>query len=281
MTTNNPPHNPFDAMLINVIRMLRSAGLLSGYMAGRLASNVLARLCSVVILGILGVNFFLFLNIALGLWLGSLWGGSPALGFLLLAGMYLLLMLAYLCVRAWVEGRVRDAVAHQSNHLAERSAQHLEGILGGEELELKSTNFLQRTVTYDDLCKREEMELRTLTKYMDAVRFDALYLKNHYKDVAVDIVEQQVTTKYPILSYLKPVLGLMRPNRSVGSSTSFSQRRKDPKAYARRSSALDSYMPVLKLVVGIVRPVLWSFVVSRGQNMLASMLGLNKGKRKG
>lgn len=279
MAMNNQTHSLLKGMLANVVRMLRSAGLLSGYMAGRLASDLVARLCSIVILAVLGVNLFLFLNIALGFWLGSLWGGSPAQGFFLLSGIYLLLILSYLCLRSLFEGKVRDAVANKSADIAERSVQKLE-VVGEDEVLVPSVpTFLRRPVTYAELSRRVEVEQKNLAEHVDTVRFDALYLKDNYKGVATEMVTEKVTAKYPKLSYLMPVWGLIRGKKRASLQSEQPSGRVASEAYVRRVSTLAPYMPIVKLLAGIARPVLWSFLVARGQNILASLLGMKKWKR--
>lgn len=280
MTMKSQVYGLLNEIFINVARMFRSAGLLSGYVAGRVASELIARFCSILILAILGVNLFLFLNVALGFWLGSLCGGSPALGFFLLSGIYSLLILSFLGLRSFFEERLRDVVADKSAEIVERAAQNLNQAIEGEELEPSVSDFIRRPVTYAELDQRIQVEQKKLSECVDSVRFDALYLKDNYKDLTIGVVKDEVATKYPVLGRFMPIWDLIAIGSLSGLQSKQAKEQKASKFYIDHGSTYSSYMPIVRILLAIVRPVLWRFFVSRIQRLLASSLGLKKWKKR-
>lgn len=280
MTMKSQVYGLLNEIFINVARMFRSAGLLSGYVAGRVASELIAKFCSILILAILGVNLFLFLNVALGFWLGSLCGGSPALGFFLLSGIYSLLILSFLGLRSLFEERLRDVVADKSAEIVERAAQNLNQAIEGEELEPSVSDFIRRPVTYAELDQRIQVEQKKLSECVDSVRFDALYLKDNYKDLTIGVVKDEVATKYPVLGRFMPIWNLIGIGSLSGLQGNQAKEQKASKSYINQGATYSSYMPIARILIAIVRPVLWRFFVSRIQRLLASSLGLKKWKKR-
>lgn len=241
-------------------------------------------LVSIVLLVFLGANLFLFLNIALGFWLGEWAGGSPALGFLMLAGLYALMMLVYTFVlRQGVERKVRNGVAGQFLELGDRVNAELDNV---EALRVAVQPYVKpkQPEAYIAL---EVLKVQSTAQAQQAsqeLKGELGYLKDNYKYMAGDIAQERIMQRYPAYRYIAPVMSLFLPRQvevhKPREGEVPRQRVVASPATSRVARAVQPYVSYLGFAFDVLKPVLMTVLVSRTQSALLGFFGIKSKKRK-
>lgn len=235
-------------------------------------------LTTLLILVVLGCNVLLFLSIALAFWLSSLLGGSLAWGFLIVAGIYLLLMLLYLLLRSRTEACVRNRVAAQA---LRASGELNEGLDRVAKLRLKGhvVPYAQQWAGRPAYTAMVEMQQEAHFKADYALKQankSGSYFVYNYKEVAKQAAFAEVEARVPGRKFVTPLLKLLgyRPTpRQPRAEISA------PRQSGSRVRGLEDYMPYIKFAVEIIRPVLVTFAISRLRGGIGYLLGLTARRR--
>lgn len=250
------------------------------YGAGDVAARSSASLITVLILAFLGLNAFLFLNIALAFALANLlFDTDVAWGFLAVAGIYITSAIIYLLLRRSVERKVKNQVASKVLSSAQSLNQELDK---NPRLQLEpdplplAQQWAGRPAYMSMVEMKEEANFKAYNA-LEEVKRASTYFIGNYKEVAKQTAFAQVESKVPGKRFITPILKLMGYEP-------------DPKA--PRSSAVPAtaatvdgkkktnYMPYVRLALDIARPVLVAFTVGKLRGGLGYLLGLTAGKKK-
>lgn len=241
-----------------------------------------ASLVSLAVLLILGCHLFLFLNIALGFWLGSLGGGAPALGFLYLASIYLLLILVYVVVlRARIETSVRQGVARQVHHVTDNINAHLDGV---EPLVVttpyRETYISSEPNPFQALEARRAESEHKATLAQAEVQLQVQYIRLNYADIARRKIEAHIAHAYPNTRWALPLIGLIM-SRSKPNSKQASHVSKLSTSSSRLQGILQTvqpYLPYAEMAFNALRPILATLLLSKAQRWMLRFF-VNKRKR--
>lgn len=258
---------------------------LFGVSGQRLATGS-GSLVSLIVLLFLGFNLFLFLNIALGFWLGSVMGGSsPALGFLYLSGIYVVLILLYLLIRRSVERSVRDRVARGVNHVTDNLNNDLDSLPALRvDPAYREAYISGEPHPYHALELRSQEARSTAERASKELYSQVDYLSTNYTRVLGSVAASTLEHRYPMAKLLTPLLGLLpggRSSRGVRSGLPTSGGRATTSRLSsgpigKAMDRLGPWMPYLKLAYQVVRPVATAFVLGRTQSWLLRLLGIGR-----
>lgn len=252
---------------------------------GQGISSFSASLVSLVVCAFLFFNLFLFLNIALGFYLGTL-SGSPALGFLMLAGIYLLLLAVYWLVHKRIERRVHNRMARRALHLCDNVNARLDTIpalrvdeayreryISGEPNPYYALELRKQEAAYQAYHAARELDK------------EVKYVRHNYGDMVRNAVQRYIVERYPAARYLSRLLDMF-------SSPSSGRTRKTDSEYyntggggmhptkqTRLERWIDNvqpYVPYINMAYNVVRPIATALLISKTQGWLLSLIGLRK-----
>lgn len=241
-------------------------------------------LVSIVIVAFLALHLFLFLNIALGFYLGQVSGGSPAYGFLMLGGIYLILLLAYLVVRGAVERRVRNGVARRVTHLTDNVNTRLDTLeaLRVDEA-LREAYISGEPQPYHSLeLRRHEAGIKA-QKATREVQVEFAYIRTNYVSMMSKMAQSRLAESYPLLRFVTPAIELLTPSPKPSPSRGSTSPMASATEHTRLGKAIETikpYMPYLKMAYSVIRPVATAFVVGRTQSWLLRLISGVGRKRK-
>lgn len=260
--------------LVGVIRSRFNQGL--NALGIRVASGS-ATFVSLMILLFLVGHLFLFLNIALGLLLGSLAGGSPALGFVYLSGIYVLLILLYgFAFRARVERSVRHSVARDVHHITDNVNAHLDRIEPLAVIETYRETYIScEPNPYGALEKRRaEAELKVELASAD-VQAGIQYIRTNYADMARRKIGAHVAHRYPSIRWALPLVGVVMAGSKKETEPSRARTSTPKSRLGRVWAATHAYLPYARLAFNVLRPVLTAMVMSQAQRRLLGLFTRN------
>ncbi len=271
--------------LIATLRSRTNQGIAS---LGLCLSSGSASLLSIVVVGFLALNLFLYLNITLGFLLGSLSDGSPALGFLMLAGVYVLLILVYLLIRSRVERRVRNRVARQVVHVGDNVNAELDTITQLRVDEGYREAYISgEPEPYHALELRQAEAMRKARHSGKEVQREFTYILQNYKAIALNAAESQIKQRYPAYQYVSSLASFLVPRettKSKGAGTiqeeKYQRLRKRINRFDGALRSIRPYMPYINLAYQIVKPVATALLIGKTQGWLLSLLGMGKTRRR-
>lgn len=246
---------------------------------GIAAAGSVRGVINVVVLLLLGCNLFLFLNIALGFYLGGLLGDSPAMGFLMLAGLYAVLIIVFLLVRGALFRAVNRAVARQVIRATDR-VNHTLDLDPRLRIPLKYVPDYVATEPnpYEALVRRSAASSRQVSIATQEIGRGVAYIKGNYRNLAFGAVEDRMETSVPGYKFISPYIKRLRePERSTKQSpiNPFGSGVLGGKGKGK----LSSVKPYVQFALSVARPVLTSYLIGQGRGVLSRMLGM-KPKRK-
>lgn len=233
------------------------------------AANASAQIFTLLVLLILGVNIFLFLNIALGLLIGE-WIGSLGLGFLILTAVYLLCLAVYLIAKPRVEANIQDGVARKVHRFSDNinltlnekpqllvSPAYREAFISGEPM------------PYHALSLRLDEARKQATHAGQDLQRGVQYLKHNYMAVFGSMAQRSV----PSLRYISPLISLMSAKKKRKPQAIDPQRRPASVSFFERNvQAIKPYIPYISTAYQFLAPVVSAFVVGKTQGWLISKL---------
>lgn len=268
-----------------LVALLRTRLNVSMGAVGLLASVTLGKLVWGAIIFVLFLNVFLFGNIALGLYLGSVFG-ETFYGFGILTLGYLALIIVFVLVRGLLQSRVQNAVARVAVQSLDKVNAKLDDVSSLRVIPEYREVVLRSAVRPVEALERRVLESsRRAAQAQAEVLRQVDYLRLNYKRVAADMAEQRLTEKVPayrfVAGFINRTLDRQDERKRLASSKpkpsflGLSSNRFIDKIL-EKSSAILPYTP---LIMRIVSPVLTAALVSKSQGWLAKLLGLKKKKR--
>lgn len=244
-----------------------------------------ASLLSLVIILFLGFNLFLYLNIALGFFLGEMSGGSLTQGFLWLSALYALLIASYLLIRRRIETRVRNRIARQVIHLEDNINAQLDTV---EPLQVDE-GYREAYISGEPEPYRA-LELRRTEAAHQAkhagkeVKREVEYIRTHYGSIVMNAAESHIEQRYPAYRFLMPLVGLFRQPATKRPNTfgqaAAAHQASQPGRLTEMIDRARPFLPYLNLAYTILKPVVTTLIIGKTQGWLLGLLGLGR-KRKG
>lgn len=246
--------------------------------AGIGAAGASARLMSLAVILILGLNIFLLLNIGVALLIGE-YIGSWGLGFLVLVGFYTLLLTAYCLLRRRAEAQVQDRVARQVHRFSDNLNSKLNEV---EQLQVapayREAFISGEPYPYHALRLRVDEAQKQAERATEDLKRGVQYLKSNYMKVFGSLAQ----TRVPSLRYIAPLLGIVRASKKPKPQAISASRRPAPVGFLERNlKAITPYVPYISTLYQYLSPVVSAFVVGKTQSWLVGkLLGRNKNKTK-
>lgn len=238
-----------------------------------------ASLASIAIIAFLLFHLSLLLNVGLAFWLSDFTGRTPALGFFILAGVYLLLLIGYWILRRHTEQRVRDRVARYMTHQTDNLNTTLSTILPIEPSEhLRQAYISGEPQPYHALELRHAEAKRVARKAMLESKEEFAFVRANYLSILGEAAHNQLAHRYKAYRYVAPMIekGL---GKSYSTKSQHTQAEGAPKAtntgrIGRGIERMAPYLPYVGLAFNTLKPVLTAFAVGQVQGWLLG--GLNK-----
>lgn len=246
--------------------------------AGIGAAGASARLMSLAVILILGLNIFLLLNIGVALLIGE-YIGSWGLGFLVLVGFYTLLLTAYSLLRRRAEAQVQDRVARQVHRFSDNLNSKLNEV---EQLQVapayREAFISGEPYPYHALRLRVDEAQKQAERATEDLKRGVQYLKSNYMKVFGSLAQ----TRVPSLRYIVPLLGIVHSTQINKRQEAKTIRRPALVGFLERNlKAITPYVPYISTLYQYLSPVVSAFVVGKTQSWLVGkLLGRNKNKTK-
>lgn len=240
-------------------------------------SDTSASLASMAILALLVINLLFALNIGIGLLLGEVFG-SLGLGFLALAGFYLLLSLIYLAIKATVEARVKTRVARSVHHTVD----NLNTSLNQVEVLRTVTPYREAFISgepqpYHALSLRRDEAKRQAKQASGDLQVGVQYVRHNYGKIFGYVAQ----SKIPAIGYVAPFMGLLG-GKSAKSKPEAPAQTSKPQAVSyleERVQSIKPYVPYITMAYNFLSPVVSSFLIGKTQSwLLGKLLGRKKRK---
>lgn len=265
-------------------------GALSGVLTARInqIANALglrfasgsASLVSLAVMAFLAFHLLLLLNIGLAFWLSDIAGSTPATGFFILAGVYLLLLVVYWLLRQHPEQRVRDRVARYVSHQTDNLNTTLSEILPMEPSEhLRQAYISGEPQPYHALELRYAEARRVARKAMLETKEEFAFVRANYLSIIGEAAHTQLSHRYKAYRYVAPVVESLAKS-SLPKSQHMRHTEGTPQGettsgrIGRAMGRVAPYLPYMSIAFNTLKPVLTAFAVGQLQGWLLS--GLNK-----
>lgn len=244
----------------------------------RLASES-ASLVSMAVMAFLAFHLLIMLNIGLAFWLSDIAGGSPALGFFILAGIYLLLLVGYWILRRHTEQRVRDRVARYVSHQTDNLNTALSEIFPIEPSEhLRQAYISGEPQPYHALELRHAEARRVARRAMLETKEEFAFVRANYLSIIGEAAHSQLSHRYKAYRYVAPVVESLARSSSFKSQhmhyTEGTVQREASGRIGRAMGRVAPYLPYMSIAFNALKPVLTAFAVGQLQGWLLG--GLNK-----
>lgn len=272
------------------VSLLRSKLNQGANWAGILGARTTGQIVQYLVLGFLIWHLFLFLNVALGLYLASVYELSSTLGVLIVAGIYALLLLLYLLIRSSIQMSIQNRMARRfialidtMNHRIDTEPWLVVDPAYREEYIFSDSN------PYDAL-ERRALESRRKAEYARLeVERGVHYVQDNYASLAIGMVGERLEQVVPAYRYVAPIIRQFGAQHGEKQTAHREARRRRGKGFSLPASAPSlmakgislaaPYVPYLQVAYTIVKPVLSAFLIAKTRGVLSGMLGLRR-KRK-
>lgn len=263
-------HNPLKSLASALVAVGRSRLNQGINVTGHLFALRSSQLVTLAVVAFLGFNLFLFLNIALGFYLGDAMHSSPALGFLILAGIYVLLIGTYLLIRKRIEERVRNRVARRVAHLNDVLNQDLNRMEALRVDESYREAYLSsEPQPYRALELRRDEAAKQARRATETLKQDVDYLKRNYAGIATDFASSQLEQRYPIFRLLPILFGSKQTRRPSSKPTHQLDKVIDTTTpWGKIQDKMNPIIPYLHMIYKVASPIVSTFVLTRAQSWL-------------
>lgn len=233
-----------------------------------------ASLISLLIVAFLGINLFFVLNLACGLLLGEVLG-SLGLGFLSLVGVYALLIIIYLLIKARVELSVQTRIARKMHLITDNINNNLNQI---EDLRVadryREAYISSEPFPYQSLRLRRDEANKQATKAGRDIKRGVQYIRLNYIHLFGNFMKENI----PAYRYISPLTSILEHKHSNSKKHEAQPVAGFIEKYAQ---GIKPYMPYIEATFGFLRPIVSTYLMSKTQSwLLNKLLGRSSKKKK-
>lgn len=279
MTTERQALNKLSEASVSLLRSKLNQGL---SFLGLRGAQTTSQIVQYVILGFLLWHLFLFLNIALGLYIAEVYQASLAVGLLIVAAGYTVLILLYILLRGVIQAYVQNRVARKAIDAIDAINKQIDT----EPWLVVSPAYREECViasekAYDDLsCRSLEAQRKSEVARHD-VEVGVRYVQENYADIAISLIGERLEQVVPAYRYVAPLVRQFSSKERTKLSTNVQTARLRSKAYQPKEDSLLTrgfnyvrpYMPYLGVAYNIARPVVSAFLMTQTRGILWKALG--------
>lgn len=279
MTTERQALNKLAQASVSLFRSKLNQGL---SFAGLQGAKTTGRIVQYLILAFLLWHLFLFLNIALGLYIAEIYQASLAVGLLIVAAGYAVLILIYLLLRGVIQAYVQNRVARRAIDAIDAINQQIDT----EPWLVVSPAYREECIVtgekpYDDLsCRSLEAQRKSEFARHD-VEVGVRYVQENYADIAISLIGERLEQVVPAYRYVAPLVrqfsskerAKLNANVQTARLRSGVSPAKNSNFLTRSLDYVRPYMPYLGVAYNIARPVVSAFLMTQTRGILWKALG--------